>query len=178
MSIIFNEARSICLLISPLKDIVIFPVSKSNKPFVSANGKIVEGGYFAAYFPIEVKYPYTRDLLAEKIEEGIEAWDKYPCFRDEYGDEKTYEAKYCGERSFKKAVKGYRHISLGWDKFVGKYVRFHIPLKSGYAYIGLDSIELPDDADWSAFAEAVIHYVELDITTLKRYKTYKMKLNL
>ena len=178
MEVNFNDFRTIDILVNQDKDIAIFPLSRTKGPVELANGKVIDYSYHTAYYPIELKYPYPIEQLAEKIKEGIEEWDKHPCYEDEFGKNSTYEAKYYGETSFKKAIKGKRYIQLGWDSILRKYIILFIPLKRGHAYMGMDRIKLSDDADWIDFAEAVMRYADIDITTLKGYKAHKNSLNL
>lgn len=172
-----KEFRSIDLLIDSEKNVVIFPRSKSKFPFVLPDGSVTESTYLVAYYPIELKYPYSTEQLAEKIKHGIEQWNRHECYNDIY-IKGTFEEKYYNKKGFKNAVKGVMNISLGWDDYQGKYVSFLLPLKRGYAYMGLDRVKLPDDAGWTDFAEAVIRYINMDVTKLDSFKTYKSKLNL
>ena len=152
----------------------IFPRSLSDFSVELADGSISEAEWLVAYHPIEVPYPYTVEELAEAIEEGIHLWNKFPCYRKK----KTYEAQYYGVGSFRAAMKGKRYIRLGWDEIAGKYVWLSFPTKSAYAYIGLEDIRLPDEADWIDFAKEVIKYVAVGVTTLRSYKVNKKYLNL
>lgn len=178
MNVDFADFRSIRILVDQQKNIVIFPISKSDFPIVLADGSIEEFGYLPAYYPIEVMYPYSTKELAEKIKYGIEQWDKHPCYQEESNNMLTFEEKYYGIKGFRKATKGKLYIILGWDDIEGKTIALCVPAKSGYAYLGLDEIRLSEDADWLAFADGVIKYVNMDITQLDSFKTYKSKLNL
>ncbi len=177
MKVNFEDFRRIDMLVDCEKNIVIFPASKSKLPITLADGTITEDLYLTAYYPIELKYPYTQEELAEKIEYGIKQWNVHECYDDSV-EKRTFEEKYYGVKGFKNAVKGKLYISLGWDDIQGKYVSLSMPWKSGYAYMGLDHVKLPDDADWMDFADAVIKYINMDLTTLKSYKTYKRDLNI
>ncbi len=177
MKVNFEDFRRIDMLVDCEKNIVIFPTSKSKLPITLADGTITEDLYLTAYYPIELKSPYTQEELAEKIEYGIKQWNVHECYDDSV-EKRTFEEKYYGVKGFKNAVKGKLYISLGWDDIQGKYVSLCVPWKSGYAYMGLDHVKLPDDADWMDFADAVIKYINMDLTTLKSYKTYKRDLNI
>lgn len=174
----FNSYRSIIILVNTQKDVVIFPQSKTEDPVELADGSIIEFSYQVAYCPIELKYPYSSAELAEKIKFGIEQWNKYKCYTEEYGTGVTFEEKYYGVKGFKKAVRGILYIHLGWDDIQGKYVSLSMPLKRGYAYIELDNTELPENAEWIDFANAVISYIEADLTIFRSFKTYKKSLNI
>ena len=178
MKVNLADFRTIVLLVDEQKNIVIFPISKSDFPIEFADGSFEEFGYLPAYYPIELKYPYDTKDLAKKIECGIEQWDKHPCYQEKLNNMLTFEEKYYGIKGFKKASKGKLYIRLGWDDIQGKYITLCVPAKRGYAYFGLDDIQLPKDADWSAFADEVIKYVNMDITRLDSFKTYESKLNL
>ena len=178
MKVNLADFRTIVLLVDEQKNIVIFPISKSDFPIEFADGSFEEFGYLPAYYPIELKYPYDTKDLAKKIECGIEQWNKHPCYQEKLNNMLTFEEKYYGIKGFKKASKGKLHIHLGWDDIEGKYITLFVPAKRGYAYFCLDGIQLPEDADWSAFADEVIKYVNMDITRLDSFKIYKSKLNL
>ena len=152
------KVRCIQMLVSPQKDIVIFPYAKSEVPVVLADGTVVDSMYMACYFPIELKYPYSAAELADKIEQGIDEWDKHKCYPD-FSGKNTMEEKYYGVKGFRKAVKGCLCFKLGWDTTQGKYVSFRLPTKRGYAYLGIEDTMLPDDADWLDFANAVIDFI-------------------
>jgi len=177
MKVDFEDFRSIEILIDPQKNIVIFPRSKTDFPFELADGTIVDFTYLPAYYPIEVNYPYDAVQLAEKIKYGIEQWNQHSAYSYEHHKKVTSEEKYYGVKGFKNATKGVRHIDLGWDNIQGKYVTLSLPLKRGYAYIRIDSVKLSDDADWLDFANQVLEYVEIDVTQLKRFKTFKRSIN-
>lgn len=174
MVINLEDFRRIEILVNAEKDIVIFPLSEITHPVELANGEMVEGLYQVAYYPIELKYPYTNTELADKIRFGIEQWNQHEC----YSGSKTFEEKYYGVKGFKNAVKGNLFINLGWDDIQGKYVSLLMPLKRGHSYIGLANTKLDADADWIDFANAVIDYINLDYTKLRSFKTYKSSLNI
>ncbi len=177
MKVDFEDFRTIIMLVDCEKNIVIFPISKSHFPIDMPDGTVMEYGYLAVYYPIELKYPYTQKELAEKIEYGIKQWNVHECYEN-FSGRNTFEEKYYGVKGFKNAVKGNLYISLGWDDIQGKYVSLCMPWKSGYAYMGLDHVKLPDDADWMDFADAVIKYINMDLTTLESYRVYKRNLNI
>lgn len=63
MKVNLADFRTIVLLVDEQKNIVIFPISKSDFPIELADGSFEEFGYLPAYYPIELKYPYdTKDL--------------------------------------------------------------------------------------------------------------------
>lgn len=178
MRVNYEDFKYVIMLIDIRKNIVIFPISKSNFPYKSADGSIEDYGYFMAYYPIEIKYPYNAYELAEKIKCGIDMWNKYPCYMEQENNKLTFEEKYYGIKGFKNAMKGNLHIRLGWNDIQKKFVSIYAPLKRGYAYIGLDETQLSDDAGWIEFAKVVIEYINMDITKLRSFKIYKSKLNL
>ena len=175
MKISLKDERSIVLFSDEQKNIVIFPKGEG------FGGENLKGektyGTFPSLYPIELKYPYSEDELAEKIKQGIEEWCKHPA-REYKENGKTYEEAYYGIKGFKNAVKGKRYFSIGWDEWLGVHVSFMLPCKSGYAYLGMERRKLPDDADWIDFARAVIELINKDLTELKTFKTYKSKLNI
>ena len=173
----FWDFRTVNIHVNNGKDIVIFPYSKCETAIELADGTLVNGMYIPAYYPIELKYPYTRNELAEKIKYGIEQWDKYPCY-DDKKEKQTYEEKYYGINGFKNAVKGNRYFNLGWDELQGKFVTLSLPCKKGYAYLGITERKLSDDADWFDFADIVIELIDMDLSELGTFKTFKSKLNL
>lgn len=178
MLVDFNEFRSVNILVSSNKNLAVFPLSKASYPVFDVKGKAINDAYFAAFPPFLLDYPYSREALAETIQKGIEAWDKYECFKDGQGNKITYEEVYYGVKGFKKAVKGIRYISLGWNIIDGKYIDLSLPLKKGYAYLIMDRYSLSNDADWDDFAEAVLKYVNSDLDVFPPFKTFKNKLNL
>ncbi|MBQ9966618.1 MAG: hypothetical protein IJO95_03160, partial [Clostridia bacterium] len=82
MLVDFNEFRSVNILVSPNKNLAVFPLSKASYPVFDVKGKAINDAYFAAFPPFLLDYPYSREALAETIQKGIEAWDKYECFKD------------------------------------------------------------------------------------------------
>ena len=174
MERILKDSRGIKLLSDEKKNIVIFPMGKGIGE--TLNGEKIEA-ILVSYHPIELKYPYSEDELAEKIKQGIEYWCKFPAY-DNFSGRNTFEEKYYGIKGFKNAVKGNRYFDIGWDEWFGVYVDLMLPCKSGYAYIGIEKRELPNDADWIDFAKAVIELINKDLTEFKTFKTYKSKLNI
>ncbi len=177
MKVDFADFRTIVLLVDGQKNVVIFPISKSDFQIELADGSFEEFGYLPAYYPIELKYPYNAEELAEKIKYGIEQWDKHPCYQEKLNNMLTFEEKYYGIKGFKKASKGKLYIRLGWDDIQGKYIEMEFPAKRGYAYLGLAEKKLSAEADWIDYANAVIDFIDMDITKLKSFKIYKSKLN-
>lgn len=174
MSIEFLGEREIVIFVDEQKNIVIFPKSKSDGTGVD----MIEGMYYPAYYPIELYYPYSSEELARKIQLGFEEWDKHECYGDSSG-KNTYEEKYFGIKGFKNAVKGKRYFVVGWGcEYLGNTIRFQMPLKRGYAYIGLKRVKLDVNADYIDYAIELIKLIEMDINELDTYKTYKSKLNI
>ncbi|WP_133051128.1 hypothetical protein, partial [Ruminiclostridium hungatei] len=145
--------RYVSLLVDKDKNIVIFPISKSNKLLDDG----VSYAYYEAYEPIELTYPYESKDLALKIGEGIEAWNEYT----PYESKKTFEEKYYGIKGFKNASLGKKYITLGWNDIESKYISLGLPLKKGYGYMGIESIKLKEDADYLDYANAVIDLINL-----------------
>lgn len=178
MKVNLKDFRYIDIYVNEGKDIVIFPHSKSNEPLELADGSIFdEPWYCTAYYPIEIKCPYSNIELAEKIQYGIEQWDKHEPY-DDFSGKNTFEEKYYGIKGFKKAIKGKRNIHLGWDEFQGKYVSLMIPCKSGYCYLEVDEVILDENADWVDYAEIVIKFIETNIEDIPYARSNKRKLNL
>lgn len=175
MIVNMDDYRRITILVNQNRDIVIFPNSESKIPKLDENGTILGYPCKVAYFPIELKYPYSENELAQKIEYAIGEFGKHECYEIE---KPTFEEKYYGIKGFKNAVKGLCYIDLGWDNIFGKYVSLLIPLKRGYAYIGINKSYLPENADWNDYAKCVINYIESDLEVFPAYKQYKSKLNL
>lgn len=175
MTVNFDDYRRITIVVNSNKDIVIFPKSESKIPETDDNGTILGYACKNTFFPIELKFPYSEIDLAHKIQYGIEEFGKHECYELL---KPTLEEKYYGVKGFKNAVKGCRLIDLGWDNIFGKYVSLQIPMKSVYAYIGIDNIKLQDDADWTDYAKSVINYIDSDLSTFSSFKRYKSKLNI
>lgn len=172
MKVDFSESRDIEILVDENKNLIILPFGKYEKIFTHADGTTTDNAYFPACYPIELKFPYTNTELAEKIELGIKEYGKHKCY------EGVYEEKVYGVKGFKKAMKGKSMIRLGWNFVEGKVVALYYPDKRGYSYTGIQRKILAKDADWMDFADTVLELINLDITTLDKYKTYKSQLNL
>ena len=123
---------------------------------------------------IELKYPYSVEELSEGIKAGISAWNK---LEPHTSQRVSIEEYYYKIKGFKKATIGKKTIAAGWDSFGKKEVSIFLPVKVGKYYLGIETVSLPDNADWKDFANAVISLVEMDITQAGAYKTYKRKLN-
>lgn len=177
MKVNLEEFRSIIMLVDQEKNVVIFPVSATKYIREQEDGSM-QCDYYPAFYPIELQFPYTVENLAERIKYGIEQWNQHPCYEEKLNNNRTFEEKYYGIKGFKNAVKGKLYISLGWDDIQGKYVSFSMPLKRGYAYIGIDDTSLSENADWVDFANAVMKYINADITKFRSFKTFKSKLNI
>lgn len=174
MGIEFTDERSISFLVDENKSIVIFPRSKSDGTSIDA----IKGGYYVAYYPIELIYPYTAEDLADKIKQGFNEWDKHECYGN-YTGRNTFEEKYYGIKGFKNATKGKLNLDIICNnRFLGNKVSLLLPAKRGYAYLGIKSVKLADDADYIDYANAVINLINTDFTSLKSYKVYKSKLNI
>ncbi len=163
-----EDVRRVRILVNQDENITVFPISKSNE--MSEDGEHYL--YLPAMNPIEIQAPYTVEELALAIQQGIEDWNCY----EAYEGKTTFEEKYYGVKGFKKAIIGKKYMSLGWDDISGKTVSLMLPLKRGYGYMGIESIELPDDADYLDFAQAVIDLLNMDLSNHHRFKTYRSKL--
>ena len=161
MEVNYNDERCIDIIVDENKNIVIFPSSESKIPFTKADGSVQYGVYLVAYHPIELFFPYTNEELAEKIKYGIEQWGIHECYTDKYKTG-TFEEKYYSVKGFKKAIRGKRYFDLGWNYIQKKYVSFSLPWKSSYSYIGIDTKQLSDNADWLDYANTVIEYINCD----------------
>ena len=95
-----------------------------------------------------------------------------------YSKKITIEEYYYHKKGFKTATKGKRLITLGWDDIGGKEVSISMPVKKGKYYMGLETIHLPDDADWIDFAKAIITLISKPIEELDGYKTFRKMLNI
>jgi hypothetical protein len=134
MKIDIQDGRDIIILVDENNNIVIFPISALGYEVPDSQGEMYEP-YWPAYFPIEVKHPYTEAELAEKIEYAFSQWCKHPCYDKGRDGKNTFEEKYYGVQGFKNAIKGKRYICAGWNDMVGVRVIISMPLKRGYAYI-------------------------------------------
>lgn len=174
MKIDIKDGRDITILVDENKNIVIFPISALGHKVADLKGEMYEP-YWEAYFPIEVKYPYTEAELAEKIEYAFSQWCKHPCY-DKMDGKNTFEEKYYGIKGFRNAIKGKRYMRAGWNDLTGVRINFYMPLKGSYAYIVLNKIKFDVNADEHDFAKAVIHFANVDLESLKSFKTYKRNL--
>lgn len=171
----FKDFKYIMMLSDMDKNIVIFPISKSEKPVVLADGS-EEEAYLPAFYPIELKKPFGVEELSKHIQLGIEQWNVHQCY--DIDSSQALEEKYYGKNGCKNATKGIRHITLGWDDIQGKYVSLSLPLKNGSGYIGIDETILPDDATWEDFSKVVMYYVNSDNADFSEFKTFRNKLNI
>jgi len=178
MNVNLEDFRFVEILIDSKKNIAIFPISKSNYPISGPMGEQEEFGYFASFPPITLAYPYSKLLLSEALEKGIDQWDKNPCFEDGEGKKTTFEEVYYGTKGFKNATKGIRFISLGWNIVEGKYVDLLLPLKRGYAYWGIAETHLPEDAGWLDFADIVWEYTNANLEDYEEFRIHQKKFNL
>ena len=122
----------------------------------------------------ELKTPYSPEEVAKKIESAMNDWCKYDVYT---GNIKKFEESYYGIRGFKNATKGKKLIQVGWNDIEGKYASLLLPCKTGNAYLGIEDIELSDDAGWIDFALAVLELINLDLNQVHSYKVFKSKLN-
>ena len=175
-NISLQDSRSITMLVDSEKNVVIFPYSQTKEPVKLPHGT-VERTWNTAYFPIELKYPYSNVDLAQKIEYGIEQWNKHECYKN-FSGRNTFEEKYYGVKGFKNAVKGVKHFSIGWNEISGKYIYVSLPFKRGYTYFGVGRTFLPSDADWIDFANEVIKFINMDYSEFGAFKTYKNRFNI
>ena len=53
-----------------------------------------------------------------------------------------------------------------------------LPMKTKRCYIGIKPQNLPDDATWTDFANTLLELLNMDLTQLSSYKTYKRQLNI
>ena len=174
-----NDFRHLVILVDKAKNIALFPVSKTKEPIPNDPDGLQCYGYFPAYVPTELGYPYSRAELAHKLENVMGQWCLYPCFCEEENEAgMTFEEKYYGASSFRSAMQGKKMLDIGWDDVQGKYVTLSLPCKSGYAYLGIITETLSHDAGWDDFADAVIELIGKDLSELKSFKTFKGKLNL
>ena len=182
MEVRVYESRSIDILVDQDKNIVLFPYAQSNElmdfpPEYPIRLELKDGPryfYKTAKYPIELKFPYTVELLAEKIEFAFNEWGKHKC----YAKSKKFECEYYGIKSFKEAMRGKRYISVSYDDYQGKMVTLFFPRKANYSYYGSAISKLPEDADWIDFAKAVLNYINIDITTLDTFRTFRRELNI
>ena len=174
MKIDIDDSKEINIFVDENKNIVIFPISALGRQVPDSQGKLYEP-YWPAYFPIEVKYPYTQEELAEKIDFAFSQWCKHPCYERMDG-KNTFEEKYYGIKGFKNAIRGKRFLYASWHRLLGVYVSMMLPYKSGYGYHGLEKVKLNETSDEYDFAKAVIHLANVDLESLKSFKVYKRQL--
>ena len=74
MKVNLKDSRYITMLVDTQKNIVIFPIGKSDFPVKMPDGSMLDFSYFPCNNPIELKFPYTVAELADKIKQGIEEW--------------------------------------------------------------------------------------------------------
>ena len=174
MGIEFSNNREIELFVDDQKNIVIFPKSKSD----GSVKEMVKDGYYVAYYPIELKYPYTANELAEKIKCGFDEWDKHECYGN-FSGKNTFEEKYYGIKGFKNAIKGKKRIDI-WqnDKYMGNILYFNLPLKRGYGYEAIKPVKFPIDVEYIDYANTVIDLINLDMETIRYFRSIKSKLNI
>lgn len=165
------EFRDINIYVDDENNIAIF--SKSKNP--EFNNDIDSPMYLLSRTPFELLYPYSLEELAKCIKDGICAWDKQEPYID---SKKSIEEYYYNLKGFRSATYKKKLISLGWNDIEGKYVSLYLPFKTKRYYIEAKSTQLSDDADWIDFAKVVMDYINIDVTQLSIYRTYKSKLNL
>ena len=107
MGIEFSNSRDIELFVDAEKNIVIFPKSKSN----GSGKEMVKDGYYVAYYPIELKYPYTAYELAEKIKCGFYECDKHECYND-FSGKNTFFTTFFIQKCFQKHKKYQKCYSI------------------------------------------------------------------
>ena len=179
MKIKKEDYRIVDILVSPDKDIAIFPLSIATYPLKMADGTPMYDATVESFPPIEIKFPYTVDDVAKGIELGIDLFDKQKCFEGLKDEKISVEEVYYKAKSFRKATKGCRRIEAGWSIIRGgKFVSIELPGKFRYNYYAVDAILLPEDADWIDFAAEVIRYINADVESFKLYDSYKKKLNI
>jgi len=178
MEINLAERRCIDILVDQDKNIVLFPYGKSTEPIDYPPGVDKENApkffFSAAEYPIELNFPFSEQLLADNIEFAFEEWGKHKC----YPESKKFEVEYYGIKGFKNAMKGKRYITVSYDVYSGIRVRLYLPRKAGYSYYELANTKLPEDANWIDFAKAVLHYINIDVSTLDTFRTFKRELNI
>ena len=131
-----EDFRTIYMLVDEDNNIAIFPYSKSDIPIERISEKDGDFKYFPAYYPIEIKAPYTVEELAIAIEKDMNEWNKHPYYYYIQHKNKTLEELYYNIKNFNKAMKGKSLIYLGWNSMWGKYVSINLPDKRGYGYTG------------------------------------------
>ena len=177
MKVNLNDNRYIEILVDEQQNIVIFPISKSEVTEKNSDGTVGEYEYHCAYFPIELKWQYTKEQLAEKIEFGLGEWNKHKCY-ERFDGKNTLEEKYFGIKGFQNAVRGKKQLYLGWNNIEGKFVSLSLPVKRGYAYYGIKNILLNEKADWIDYAETVLKLLDLDLSKECAFRSFKKQLNI
>ncbi len=178
MYVDLSDFKSLIILVDCSKNIAMFPKSRTKELLPDHPDGIECYGYFPAYVPTELSYPYNKKVLAEKLELVMGQWCQFPCLYETCNSKKFLEGEYYGTKSFRTATKGKKMIYVGWNGIEGKYVSLLLPCKSGKAYLGIISEKLSPDADWEDFAEVVINLIEKDLSTVESFKVFKRKLNL
>ena len=109
---------------------------------------------------------------------GFYECDKHECYND-FSGKNTFEEKYYGIKGFKNALKGKKNISI-WhnDKHMGNILYFRLPLKRGYGYVSIKPVKFPNDVEYIDYANEVINLVNLDLETIRYFKSIKSKLNI
>lgn len=145
--------------------------SKCAPPYMDGERK-----YLVSQKMITLEYPYSVENVADALRDIAYAWDKYPPYLDKVRD--AIEIYY-GIKNFKKASYGKRLLSVNCSSFDGKNkVFFNLPCKTPRMWMGIETVCLPDDVDWIDFARVITEFVETDVTTYRRFKTFKRMLNL
>lgn len=166
------------ILVDTNNDLAIFSMTR--------NPEKIEGDPWSPIWlpsenPMELKTPYTTEELANALECTINAWEKGKVLQLGKSSLAEYYYKIKG---FKKATLGTKYVSLGWcpgwGPGQGKYVVIELPMNrnKGHAYIMIEKRNLPDDATWMDFANTLIELLNMDLTQLSSYKTYKRQLNI
>lgn len=181
-----KKIRVIDIFVDLNKDIVIFPYSEIDKPYTLHDGTIVEKSYLPAYFPIELKYPYTIEELSEKLKYAFDQCEIHPC----HTGKQSIQEKYYGIKGKKNAAKGkycinitlYDNKILYDDKkkynYIGKRVVLMLPWKSCNSYMGIAYTEFPSAPTWEDLANTAIYYINADLKEFEAYRVYKRDLNM
>lgn len=166
-----KEFRAIDLFVDKEKNIVIFPLGPGIKEDPMGN---MREGMYTAYYPIELKYPYDAEQLAKKIEEGVDEWGKHPAY-DNFSGKNTFEEKYYGIKGFKNAIRGKKHITIVFN-YEWFDLLFQLPARTGYAYMFIEEISLPENPSYLDYAKKVIEIINTDVNDFKNYKRLKSQL--
>jgi len=172
MEMNLHEFRSLRILVDKDNRLAIFSMTKNPKKI---EGDVWSPVWVATEDPIELQPPFTAEELADALERSIRAWGtEEPIFEDRVTlTEHRYKIK-----GFKKASLGTKFVGLGWRPRVGKYVSVMLPMKTKRCHMGIEHRSLPDDATWMDFAHTLIELLNIDLTQLSSYKTYKRQLNI